>query len=469
MSTISENNPLLKHLFALLQAHQPIFKQERIYQRAVALLLAEVFVFARHTITQLLMALGLVEQDWSAMYRVFSQGRFRYERASEVLFQESLKHIEVDEIYVVAGDATQTPRNSHKVEGVSWLRNWRTPPFRVGIHQAQRWFNGCWMMPVEQGYSRAMPLKWLPAFTEKAYCQITAPCTEWAAALQFLNWLLRQLSGRGRTQQRILILGDGNYDTLDLWRRLPERVILLARSARNRALYYLPTAQMHRSRKYGEHAPEPQAFWREKSGWKRMTLLLRGRQRRLQYRVEGPFLRKGAADTPLFLLIVRGQKYTHHGRVQRRDPRPYLVNAVQDVNGNWTLPLDPATLIFWAWQRWEIEVCHRELKSNFGLGNKQCWNPHAAVVSVQWSAWVYALLLLSAYRTWGLCGGPQVPTRWWRGARRWSLNTLWRAYRAELWGHHDFRALWMVSTDNWVEKEGRLLALHNAIFGSARS
>ncbi|MDQ7034772.1 MAG: hypothetical protein Q9P01_08020 [Anaerolineae bacterium] len=29
------------------------------------------------------------------------------------------------------------------------------------------------------------------------------------------------------------------------------------------------------------------------------------------------------------------------------------------------------------WQRWEVEVCHRELKSNFGLGNKQCHNPHA--------------------------------------------------------------------------------------------
>jgi len=77
MSTIAENSQLLKHLFALLQAHRSIFKQERIYQRVVALVLAELFVFARHTVSQLLMALGLVEQDWSAMYRLFSQGRFR--------------------------------------------------------------------------------------------------------------------------------------------------------------------------------------------------------------------------------------------------------------------------------------------------------------------------------------------------------------------------------------------------------
>lgn len=469
MNTMAENSPLLKQLLNLLQAHRSSFKQDRVYQRAVALVLAEVFVFARHTISQLLMALGLVEHDWSAMYRVFSQGRFQYERASEVMFAESLRHVPADEWYVVVGDATQTPRNSDHMEGVCWLRNLRTPAFRPGIHRAQRWFNGCWMMPAEQGYSRALPLKWLPAFTEKAQCQVTIPCPEWAAALQFLAWVRTQLTRMGRMSQRLLMLGDGNYDTLDMWRRLPQGVVLLARTAKNRALYRLPTADMHRSRKYGERAPEPQTFWRESTGWQKVTLLLRGRQRRLQYRVEGPFLRKGAADTPLFLLTIRGEMYTRHGRVKHRDPKAYLVNAIQTVEGLWTLPLDPTMLIFWAWQRWEVEVCHRELKSNFGLGNKQCFNPQAAVVSVQWSAWVYALLLLSGYRTWGLCGGPPVPTRWWRGAQRWSLNTLWRAYRAELWGQPDFRTLWSVSSTTWLEKETSMLALRNAIFGAARS
>ncbi|MCB8981757.1 MAG: hypothetical protein H6657_30490 [Ardenticatenaceae bacterium] len=91
-----------------------------------------------------------------------------------------------------------------------------------------------------------------------------------------------------------------------------------------------------------------------------------------------------------------------------------------------------ADLLFWAWQRWEVEVAHRELKSNFGLGNKQGWTPQAAILSVQWSAWVYALLLLAGYRSWGLTGAHAVPTRWWQGSGRGSLNTLWRGYRAAL-------------------------------------
>ena len=68
MTIIPENEQLLKHLFDLLRAHRGVFKQERVYQRAVGLVLAEVFVFARHTVTQLLMSLGLTEQDLSLIH-----------------------------------------------------------------------------------------------------------------------------------------------------------------------------------------------------------------------------------------------------------------------------------------------------------------------------------------------------------------------------------------------------------------
>jgi hypothetical protein len=78
-------------------------------------------------------------------------------------------------------------------------------------------------------------------------------------------------------------------------------------------------------------------------------------------------------------------------------------------------------------------MAHRELKSGLGVSQKQCWNTRLAIVSVQWSMWVYAVLLLAGYRTWGLPGGPATPARWWPGAKRWSLSTLWRAYRAALW------------------------------------
>lgn len=470
MSTIPQKPELLKNLFTLLAEQREITDQQRVYERLELLVLAELFTFGRHTITQMLMSLGLNEQDWSAWYRLFSDERFNYEAASAGLFKESLKYVKSDEVYVVAGDATQTPRSSLKMEGASWLRNMRTPPFRVGIHAAQRWFNGSWLIPEEKGYSRAVPLRWMAAFTEKSQAQTVAPLKEWQASVQFLTWLQQQFVAQERPEQAILFVGDGHYDNLKLWQHLPQGVTLLARSAKNRVLYHLPDASMHGNRKYGQRAATPQQVWRSNKRWQSITLQVRGRPRHLQVCVRGVFVRKGAADTPLFLIVVRGkQRKNKYGRTYRRQPLPFLVNAVQDTDGNWVLPLPLETLLFWAWQRWEVEVAHRELKTTFGLGHKQCFNPKAAVLSVQWSAWVYSVLLLAGYRSFGLARAPDVPTRWWRGSGRWSFATLLRSFRAALWGQHHFRPILTPTPYDWVGKQRYLTALKNSIYASMRS
>lgn len=166
------------------------------------------------------------------------------------------------------------------------------------------------------------------------------------------------------------MLGDSHYDNLGLWKGLPEGVFLLARSARNRVLHELPGAQSGRGRrrKYGPRALTPQEIWRQRTGWRKLNIIVRGRVRHLQVKVRGPYLRKGAPDCPLMLIVVRGKG---NKRI-RRQPLPFLVNAMLNEPGQWDLPLPLPDLLFWAWQRWEIEVCHRELKSSFGLGDKQC-------------------------------------------------------------------------------------------------
>ena len=152
MAEIVQNIELIKQLFDLLDKHRGMVSQQRVYQRVVVLALSELMVFARHTITQQLMALGLTEEDWSAWYRLLSEGRFDAEYASQIVFGETLAHVKQDEVYVVAGDGTQTPRSNGKMEGSSWLKNPRTPVFMPGIHYAQRWFHGAWLMPAENGY-----------------------------------------------------------------------------------------------------------------------------------------------------------------------------------------------------------------------------------------------------------------------------------------------------------------------------
>lgn len=474
-STFPNEIPLLlQNWLSLLEAHRPAFRQERTYLRAIALVMGELFSFARHTVTQGLLALGLTDADWSAWYRLFSRQRFDEERLAQCLFRETLAHVDPQQPYVVGVDGTQVPRSSLKMPGTSWLKAPRTPPFRVGIHRAQRFLHGAWLVPQESGYSRAVPLRFLPIFPEKAIPAEGPACREWEGGLAYLSWVRQELDRAGRSQQRLLALGDGNFDTLGLWRKLPEDTLLAVRTARNRRLYWLPQAHPGgpgRPPSYGLQAPHPADWLHERQGWQRRGIPVRGRELPLRYRVEGPVVRDGLPDRPLFLIVVGGKDRWVGKRKPRRkrtDPAFFLVSAAWEGTG-WQLPLPIQELLAWLWQRWELEVAHREMKSGLGVGQMQCWNPRSSVVSVQWCVWVYALLLLAGYRSWGLCGGPRSPARWWPGAKRWSLNTLWRAYRSAFWGKLEFQALWTRSGDNWLKKEAHLTGLYNAALAAARS
>jgi hypothetical protein len=464
--------PLLAELLRLLAAHRPAFHQDRTHQRSVALVFASLFAFARHTVTQLLLTLGCTEGDWSAWYRLFSQARLDYDTLSRQFLHETLAQLPATDPYVVAVDGVQVPRSSRKMPGTSWLKAPRTPPWKVGIHRAQRFLHLAALLPRSaSGYSRALPLRFVPAFPPKAVPSRTAPCKEWEAARDQCTWTRERLDAEGRADQPLLALGDGAYSGADLWRSLPARTLLCARCARNRALWSLPptaSGRRGRPRTYGERVRTPAKWLEEQDGWQEATVAVRGRQIPLRYRVAGPYLVRRAATQPLFLLVVRGvAAEQHHWR--RREPSFFLVNARQESD-SWVLPLPAAELLAWAWQRWEIEVAHRELKAGFGLGEIQAWNATATEVAAQWQVWVYAVLLLAGVRTWGLTDSPlRPPGRWWGGAGRWSLGTLWRGYRQALWGVGEFRALAAVITGDWWEKADYLAALQHAASAALRA
>ncbi len=463
---------LLQQLFKLLQAHRSAFRQERTFERAISLLMGELFSFARHTVTQSLLVLGLTDADWSGWYRLFSRPRFDEEELNGCLLAQTLEHVGADQPYVIGVDATQVPRSSLKMPGTSWLRASGTAPFKPGIHRAQRFVHGSWLVPIQQGFSRAIPLRFLAAFPEKAQPAGEAPCKEWAAGVNFIQWVRGQLDRHQRSAQPLLVLGDGAYDKVEFWKGLPERTFGAVRTAKNRILRELPGPYQGKGRKpiYGPQAKHPHDWLAVVDGWQQDPVAVRGRQLQLTYRVEGPYLRQGLPNLPVFLIVVRGDTWLagkKEPKRKSREPCYYLVSA-RKVEQTWALPFPILWLLGWLWQRWELEVTHRELKSGLGLGEKQCWNLRSAVVSVQWSAWLYAVLVLAGFRTWGFFNGPKTPARWWPGAKRWSLSTLWRAYRSACWGNPDFRPVWTSSTDNWLKKEDYLHALWNSVIASAR-
>lgn len=62
----TEKPVLLTELLGLVGKCKHVYQQERVFYRALALVMAELFAFGRHTITQLLLTLEIIDEDWSA-------------------------------------------------------------------------------------------------------------------------------------------------------------------------------------------------------------------------------------------------------------------------------------------------------------------------------------------------------------------------------------------------------------------
>jgi hypothetical protein len=452
---------LLTALWQLLEAHRPAVRQARCFDRLRALVLGQVIAAGRRTIAGVLLALGLCDADGSAFYRLFSVPRLDYDVLTRCFLRQTLSEIPALGPYVTVVDAVQIPRCSITMPGTAWLKNPRTPPFKPGIHRAQRFEHLAALLPCWEGYSRALPLRFVPACPPKAVPGAAEPAKEWEAGRAQLVWLRQELDAAGRTAQRVLAVGDGGYDVGDLWASLPERTVLLARTARNRVLYAVPPAPKKRRRGrppvYGPRALTPAQWLHERTGWQQTTVRVRGRALALTYRVEGPFLREGAPEQPLFVLVVRG---CDRRRGRKRIQRPaafYLISAVQQPDATaWVLPWSAEELLAWAWQRWEVEVTHRAMKTDCGVGEVQCWHPTATVCAVQAQVWAYAVCVLAGHRAWGYADHPSAvrpPGVWWHGAPRWSLATLWRGVRQALGVRPDFPPGCTGTTGTWAEKE----------------
>jgi hypothetical protein len=391
-------------------------------------------VSGRTMLSRVLLVLGWGGRDWSAAYRLFSRGRLDLEVVRQDVVARWLGQLGPRAPLVTVVDGTQLPRTGRRMPGTGFARAPRTPPWRPGIHSAQRWegLSGLTRLSPD-GDSRAIPLWFEPAPSPTARTwDGRAPRSEGDAGVAAVAWLRTLLDALGAGSRRLIVVADGAYSGAAIWKALPPRVTLLARCAKNRALFALPPVSRGgrgRRRRYGARGPTPQAVWRQRTGWTALTIRVRGRTRYLRVQVSGPWLVKPAPACPLFLLVVAGSQ--HRTDRYRRAPLAFLVSARQSPKGTWMVPDAVPDLVRWAWQRWEVEVMHRELKSGFGLGDQQQWHPCSAALVPQWVVWTYAMLVLAAQETWGT-GPPPAASRWHRG-RRWTPREAVSCVRQELW------------------------------------
>ena len=464
--TPSEKRELLSEITKITNECREGYKQKRIFDRVQALQWAELCGYGRKTITQLILTLGVGEGDWSSWYRVFSEDRYAEEKHSQVIMSEALRHVEVSQPFIVGGDGFHVVRRSKTMPGTNWMRGTNTAKFKPGVERGQRYTEISWLTPVENGYSRAIPLRCMSAFAKKAVnCREEDKKSESESVLEGLHWAREEMDKNGREAQELLTLNDGNFDNISYWNGLPENTKAVVRTARNRVLYYLPKKDAHGNRKYGRRARAPHEWLKKRKLFKKKKVTIRGQERMMSYRVRGPFVREGASNHPMYLLVIGGGKRPEGSRRQRYDPCYFLISARQEGE-KWVLPFPITDILTWVWQRWELEVAHRQMKSGLGLGQKQSWHKIGTIRTVQWTVWVYSLIMMAGYNLWKNGVGNDPPGRWRKRPARWSFNSVMRQIRVEMWQLSDFQASWPPSPDNWPRNPVLQTLLQNSLLAS---
>jgi hypothetical protein len=472
---ITPPTPFLTTLLAFVAAARPATRQQRTHLRLGLLSIGALVTLGRQTLSQVVVAIGAGQQEWSPWYRLLSRSRLRTPVLQRQVLTTLVGHLGPTDPLVVVLDATQVPRSSRRFPGVGWSKAIRSPHWKPGLHLAQRLEVLSGLLPLSStGDTRAVPITetWLRAASTRAIGDLPQQ-TEVEAGLRLLRWLrlTLRLAVAGEADRPIVVVADGAYSVAPLLAKLPRACWLIARCAKNRALFALPVPDPHRrgrKRCYGVRGDTPQQTLHHPTGWQTVTLLVRGRMRTLRVQQTGPWVVRGAPQHPVYLLVIQGVERGKGTTRRQRDPQYFLVSAVAQTSGDWELPLPLSSVLQWAWQRWEVEVMHRELKSGFGLGQAQAWTVSGMQDTTRWVLWRYALLILTAYQHWNLTSPDGGVVGRWHQPRRWSVGRAVQQVRSEVWQLPEFAPRWRATPDAYAEMAAWWTTQTTAILGQRR-
>jgi hypothetical protein len=438
---------LLSYLFQQTRLWAFVFPQERSLQRAIALAFGILCGVGKRTLTRAISFQGNTQKDWSADYKVFSRSPWEPRALFHPILQQAIQQQELSRI-VLSVDDTRVWRNGQHVPQTQWHRDPLGPPFQTNLRWGHRFLQASLVLPLyhqdKESSARSVPVRFEMAPVVKKPGSKASP-EQWQEyrrqkkernlSVQFVDMVqeVRQrLDQTGHASKGLSIATDASFCNRTVlaqdWTKA--NVSVTARARKDIVLCKRAPGQGRRF--YGKTKFSPEQVRRRDSmaPWQTAPIFHGGCFRQVRYKeVSKIYWQGGARKKELRLLVVApvGYRTSKNGRKYYRKPA-YLLTT--DLTA-------PATVLLQDYfDRWGIEVNHRDEKEILGVGEAQVWNEHSVSKVPALLVAMYSWLLLAGLQ----CYGPQrtgvyepLP-KWRRGAKRPScldLVTLLRKQLAE--------------------------------------
>lgn len=402
---------LLTRLLELMSTWRSAFARASTHVRARSMLVALLCANGRRTVSAGLCFEGRSHCDWSADYRVFNRAPWKPHDLFACVLEAGLRHVPASGPVIMFLDDTSLKKSSRVISAAGWLRDPLSPPFHVNLRKGLRFLHTALCLPlhrdghsaraVSTGFDLAPPAK-KPRGKEKTdpvaiqrFHEQQKKLKLTVRAVEVIHHQRRQLDELGHRDRRLLFVVDGSLTNKTVFCGLPERTDLLGRTRKDIALF--EPAPPGGRRVYGDRLPTPEKIRQDESKPYRKAICHYGGDfREVRYKEVAKVLWKGGAKRrPLRLLIIAPTPYRAPGSGRRsyyRQPA-YLLTTDLDT---------PAEELIQAYfDRWQIEVLHREVKTGVAIHQPQVWSGkavkrlHSALVAT------YAMLTLAALDVFG--------------------------------------------------------------------
>lgn len=436
---------LLDCLLEHTQRWRFVFPQARTLERALALAFGILCGVGKRTLTRAISFQGNTQKDWSADYKVFSRSPWEPRALFDPILQQAIQHHRLERI-VVSTDDTRVWRTGKHVPQTQWHYDPMGPPFQTNLRWGHRFLQASLVLPLyrqdPESASRSVPVRFEIApvvkkpgkkAPESDLQEYQRQRKEKNLSVQFVAMtreLRQRLNQTGHADKRLIEVVDGSFCNRTVWKEdwEEQNVSVVARCRKNIVL--CKRARGPGRRFYGKtkFTPEQVRGDDSRAPWQTAPIFHGGSFRDVRFKeVSGLYWQGGARKRPMRLLVIAptGYRTTRNGRTYYRQPAYVLTSDLTT----------PAALLLQDYfDRWGIEVNHRDEKEILGVGQAQVWNEQSVCKVPALLVAMYSWLLLAGLE----CHGPRrtqdyapLP-KWRRGAKRPSCLDLVRLLRQQL-------------------------------------
>jgi hypothetical protein len=376
---------LFNALLVILRAWTPAFAQSRSGERAVDQVLGSLLALGRRTLSRSLWALGRQHQDWSADYKLHSRAGWKTQDLFQPILQQAAPLCDPS-LLVVAMDDTRIRKTGRKILTAFYQRDPQSPKFRFNLLWGLRFLHFSLLVPLYRSHPqvppRSLPLRFreVPAIKKpgkkasadqlEAYRQAVKKHNLSRSTVALLQELRQSADAANLRSRTILAVGDGGFCNRTLLREPLDRIEILARARRDGRLCLAATPGGARFYSAESFTPD-QIRQSESTPWQQSRIFHGGQWREVRYKeIPSVYWRTGAGRRPLRLLVVAPVPYDS-GKGKRKYYREPAFLLTTDLHRSADLLLQSY------FDRWQIEVNHREIKTTLGIGQAQLRNPHS--------------------------------------------------------------------------------------------